>query len=312
MRLYQDYRELVGKINGAKRVVTIGNFDGVHNGHRSVIAKGLSLAKELSLEYAICTFEPHPSRIFRPQDPLLRLTTRKRKLQILEEIGVPLVLAQKFDRAFAALSDEEFVRKVLVEALDAQLVIIGENFRYGKGRQGDLYRLKEMGIQYGFDVLGETLVDDGSNHISSSRIRKLIAKGELEHARDLLGRFHEVPGDVIRGKGVGTGLGFPTINLGNVEVLLPPNGIYAAICDLGNERKIKAAVYIGERPTLGHGKSLEAHLLDFSEDLYHREVVVQFVSMLRSDIKFASVAALQKQMTLDITRVREILENQHV
>jgi riboflavin kinase/FMN adenylyltransferase len=305
MRVLFDYRELTDP-DGPARAVTIGNFDGVHVGHRAVLEHAVAVARHSGLELAVLTFEPHPAELFRPVELKLRLTTPARKVELLAECGVDLVLAQKFDEEFAGLSAEQFAGDVLRDALRAELVIVGENFRFGRERAGDVSLLESIGAGLGFEVRSEPLVGAAGAGVSSSRIRELIAGGDVAAAAELLGRLHEVPGTVVRGKSAGHTLGFPTVNLAEVCVMAPGPGIYAAICEL-EDQTLKSAVYIGDRPTLGHGSTLEAHLMDFDGDLYGRRLRLRFVERLRGSEKFPSVDALRQQIGRDIERARAIL-----
>jgi len=307
MRLLDDYHELDG-VAGPARAVTIGNFDGVHIGHRAVLAHAVEISRSRGLELAVLTFEPHPAELFRAGEAKLRLVEPGRKVELLSECGVDLVLAQKFDERFSRLSAEGFATDVLARSLGAQLVIVGENFRFGRARSGDVDQLCGLGQRLGFEVRSEPLVDAAGAGVSSSRIRELITAGEVAAAAELLGRLHEVPGTVVRGKGdAGQALGFPTVNLDDVRVLAPGKGIYAAHCDIDGVT-LKCAAYIGDRPTLGHGATLEAHLMDFDGDLYGKRVRLRFAERLRGEQKFDGIDALREQVGRDIARARLILE----
>ncbi|MBW2276090.1 MAG: riboflavin biosynthesis protein RibF, partial [Deltaproteobacteria bacterium] len=284
MRLLYDYRELDDSA-GPARAVTIGNFDGVHVGHRAVLEHAVAISRASDLELAVLTFEPHPAELFRAGEVKLRLAEPQRKVELLSECGVDLVLAQKFDEQFAGLTAERFAGDVLMVALRAQLVIVGENFRFGRRRTGDVALLGDLGRQLGFEVRSEPLVGAAGAGVSSSRIRELLSEGEVATAAELLGRLHEVSGRVVRGKGAGHEIGFPTVNLADVRVLAPAKGIYAAHCDVEGQT-LKCAAYIGDRPTLGHGATLEAHLIDFDGDLYDQRVRLRFVERLRGERKF--------------------------
>ena len=227
---------------------------------------------------------------------------------LLAECGSDVVLAQRFDDNFAHLTAERFAGDVLVRALGAKMVIVGENFRFGRGREGGLKTLCKLGEDLGFAVRSKTLVQSDNVEISSTRIRKLIMDGAVADANDLLGRRHELPGKVIHGEGKGREFGFPTINLGEVAVLVPGPGIYAAYCDI-DDRVEKAAVYIGDRPTMGYGYTIEAFLIDFSGDLYGRRATLRFVERVRGDKKFDSLSSLTEQIAKDVERTRGILES---
>jgi len=305
MELAVDYKDLT-RGSSKHRIVTIGNFDGVHLGHRAVLHHAREEAASHGLELAVLTFEPHPAELLKPDGPKLRLAEPERKALLLAECGADLILAQRFDDRFSKLSARTFASDVLVDALKASRVIVGANFRFGKGRQGGVATLTRLGEELGFEVRGKQLVRSENGEVSSSRIRKLIMNGDVALGRELLGRCHEVPGTVEPGKGQGRILGYPTLNLGNIKVLLPAPGIYAARCDTGN-RLENAAVYIGDRPTMGYGFSVEAHLLDFDGDLYGKRVVISFVDRIRGDMKFPNPESLTHQMAQDVDRARQLL-----
>jgi riboflavin kinase/FMN adenylyltransferase len=305
MRLVHDYREIDGPA-GTGRVVTVGNFDGVHLGHRAVLSAARNLARQRGLELAVLTFEPNPVELLRPQARLCRLTGPGRKHELLAEAGAELVLAQRFDAGFAALDPGEFTRLVLVDSLAARVVIIGRNFRFGRNRAGNAGSLRALGTSLGFEVQAEELVASDGNCISSSRIRELIAAGDVAGAARLLGRPHEVEGVVVRGAREGRRLGVPTANLEDLRVLVPGPGIYAARWFLDGERG-GAAAYIGDRPTLGHGPSVEAHLLDRGGDLYGRRLGLLFVERLRDGRTFPDREALAAQLGRDVAAARAVL-----
>ncbi len=292
--------------NDVSQVVTIGNFDGVHVGHRALLAAAREQADALGLSLAVLTFEPHPVEVLKPGSEKLRLVGPKRKEELLAECGVDIALFQRFDRGFAAMEIETFAREVLAKSLQARLVYVGENFRFGRGRGGNVRALTDFGRKLGFKVIAKPLIQLDNQVVSSSRIRELLSEGRAAEAATLLGRFHEVTGTVLPDQQLGKKMGFPTINLRDVAVMFPGAGIYAAFCDVG-DRAYRAAAYIGDRPTLGTGFSIEAHLLDFEGELYQREVTLRFVQHIRDDRKFNSTRELTDQITDDIARIKQIL-----
>ncbi len=308
VQLFNDYRLLIEQQDASCRVVSIGNFDGVHLGHLAVIEMARDIARRESLESAICTFEPHPFEIFMPGETRLRLVSPARKYRLLSGLGIDVVLAQHFDESFAALTAGDFASRILKDALRARIVVVGADFRFGKDRRGDVALLTDLGRTFGFAVTGAPLVERSGEPVSSSRIRRLLLDGNVGTAAELLGRLHEVEGRVVEGRQMGTALGYPTVNLHTCDVLLPGDGIYAAFCELPDNRRLPAAVYVGERPTLGHGRSLEAHLLDFRGDLYGAVVRVAFAERLRGDVKFETADALRAQIEQDVAAVRRTLE----
>ncbi len=306
MKRFVHYSE-VGSFIPKPRVVTIGNFDGVHRGHRAVLQAAKQEANRRFLELAVLTFEPHPAEILIPDAPKLRLVETDRKAELLAECGVDLVLFQKFDETFAAVSAQRFAKEVLCDAMMSKLVFVGENFRFGHNREAGVDTLGRLGKAFGFEVVGESLIQSGAAEVSSSRIRRALAEGDVHTAGDLLGRPHEIPGTVKEDRSMGAKMGFPTINLDEISVVIPKPGIYAAEC-LHKDATFPAAAYIGDRPTLGTGFAVEAHLLDFSGDLYGERVSLKFIERIRDDQKFDDTAVLVRQIEQDIARIRDILE----
>lgn len=306
MDVYHHWGDIAKKDDGP-RAVTIGNFDGVHAGHRRLLVFARERAASMGLGLAVLTFEPHPSRLLRRDVPPMRLASPKRKLELLDDLGVGTVLAQRFDRAFASLEPEAFARDVIADAMAARLVAVGENFRFGPARVGDVDLLRRFGEETGFQVAALEMVTSDGKGVSSSRIRDLLLAGDVELAARLLGRPHEIVGHVVEGAGEGAGLGFPTINLGGIETLVPGPGIYAGRVEIGGDT-FAAAAYIGDRPTLGHGATVEAHLLDFDGDLYGKEATLRPTAKIRDEIRFERVADLKKQMARDVEAVRRALE----
>ncbi len=305
MRHFIDYKELTAS-REQPRVVTIGNFDGVHRGHQAVMAEARKEANQLGTELAVLTFEPHPAELLQKESPRQRLVEPQRKVELLSEHGADLVLAQRFDERFSDLSAEQFAVDVLGKALNAKLVIVGKNFRFGHDRKGDVNTLSEFGNSIGFSVKSEQLLQFDKTEVSSTRIRQMLSNGDVSGARKLLGRYHTLPGTVKTGQGQGKELGFPTVNLGDIAVLAPGPGIYAAHCDIGDSVE-KAAAYIGNRPTMGFGNTIEAFLLDYSGDLYGKRIILKFIERVRGDQKFDSVESLVGQIALDVEKARELI-----
>jgi riboflavin kinase/FMN adenylyltransferase len=294
-------------------VVTIGAYDGVHVGHRHLIAQVMTLATELQCASAVVTFDRHPAKVVRPESAPRVLTDLDQKLELLAATGVDYTLVVHFDERRSHESAEDFVTEVLVGCLRAQAVVVGHDFHFGHGRQGDVPLLQRMGARYGFDVHGLRLVSDeaGRQPVSSTRIRQLLAEGRVEQAAILLGRPHEVRGMVERGDRRGRELGFPTANLAvPAEIQLPADGIYAGWY-LGPDRNPRpAAISLGKRPTFyreADSSLLEAYLLDFDGDLYDEPASVQFVARLRDEERFDSVDALIDRMGGDVEATRRLL-----
>ena len=300
-------------------VVTIGAYDGVHLGHRSIIDRVRKLAADRGVASALVTFDQHPARLVRPESAPLLLTDPDQKLELLEATGVDLVLVVRFDEERSQESPEDFVREVLVGALGAKAVVVGEDFHFGHQRRGDVALLRRMGADHGFEVDGVGLLGpDGraagdAGQVSSTAIRRALATGEVDRAAELLGRPHEVRGLVEHGDGRGgPELGFPTANVAVPDdVLLPADGIYAGWYTRPDGTRHAAAISLGRRPTFyetAHASLLEAHLLDFDGDLYGERARVAFVARLRGELKFDSVDDLITQMRRDCDDARRLLD----
>ena len=289
-------------------IVTIGNFDGVHLGHRAVLKLVKQRAEELNGTVVVLTFDPHPLRVLAPELELSFLSDPSEKLRLLEECSVDVVVRLPFTPAFAAQTPEEFMRDVLSQGLGSKELYVGQNFRFGQGRRGTIQTLLEAAPSLGFTVRVISPVLVNGTAVSSTRVRELIQAGAVAEAAVLLGRPYVLGGRVIRGVGRGGGLGYPTANVlpphGRV---LPLDGVYAAEVHLDSQI-LPAVTYIGERPTFGAGTRLiEAHLLAGGQDLYECEIGVAFHERLRKDVVFESPALLARQIAEDVGRAREVL-----
>lgn len=312
MKVITDTRACPRPERGA--VVTIGAYDGVHLGHRAVIAEVRRLAEERGCESAVVTFDRHPATIVRPESAPKLLTDLEQKLELLADTGVDYTLVVHFDRERSQESAEDFVHEVLAGCLNARAVVVGHDFHFGRARTGNVSLLATMGGELGFDVLGLRLTEDDGEAISSTRIRKLIAGGDVAAAAALLGRPHQIRGTVHSGDKRGRELGFPTANVHvPAEVLLPGDGIYAGWYLRPDGSRHATAISLGRRPTFYDDQSdslLEAYLLDFDGDLYGEEARVEFVSHLRDELRFDSVDALVAQMQLDVADARAVLDGE--
>jgi riboflavin kinase/FMN adenylyltransferase len=293
-------------------VVTIGAYDGVHLGHRALIGRVRSMAAILGCASAVVTFDRHPATVVRPESAPRLLNDLDQKLELLAETGVDYVLVVRFDEARSKESAEDFVHEVLVGCLAARAVVVGHDFHFGHGRGGNVPMLQAMGAELGFDVLGISLVGDGAEEpISSTRIRRLLMEGDVAGAAALLGRPHEARGVVERGDARGRELGFPTANVAvPSELQLPADGIYAGWYARPDGSRLPAAISLGRRPTFYEDAPvslLEAHLLDFSGDLYGERARVQFVARLRGEVRFDRVEDLIAQMHADVAATRTAL-----
>ncbi len=290
--------------------VTIGKFDGVHSGHRSVIRRLRQEAAVAGLVSTVLTFDRHPLALLHPELCPESLTSNDQRRAILETTGIDALVMIEFTESFSLLEPEDFVREVLVEALDAKLVFVGPDFRFGHRGVGTTELLAGLGTSHGFEVRTiEAVRPQGDRVISSTWIRDLLSEGRVDEAARLLERRAAVRGIVVPGEHRGRALGYPTANLArSVEGFVPADGIYAAYAT-ADGRTMPAAVSIGNNPTFAGvpDRQIEAHLLDEDLDLYGKTVEIEFVDYIRGMEKFDTVDELVAQMTLDESRVRELL-----
>ena len=298
--------------------VTIGAYDGVHLGHRALLAELRTRAGAEGLATVVVTFDRHPAAVVRPESAPLLLCDLDQRLELLASAGVDRTVVVRFDEERANETAEEFVTRELVDGLDARLVVVGEDFHFGHGRKGNVALLTEMGSVAGFAVDGVALASaddvagDAAPPVSSTRVRTLVAAGDVEGAAVLLGRPHQVRAPVVTGdRRGGAELGFPTANLAvPPEICLPAPGIYAGWYERPDGSRYRTAISVGRRPTFygADGALLvEAYLLDFSDDLYGEAARLSFVHRLRDELAFPSVDALVAQMGRDVDRTRSLL-----
>ena len=309
--------------------MTIGAYDGVHLGHRYLIGELRRMAEPKGLETVVVTFDRHPAVVVRPESAPSLLTDLDQKLELLASTGIDRTVVITFDRARADETAEDFVVEVLDRALGSRLVVVGQDFHFGHGRKGNVALLTEMGSHHGFEVTGLGLEQDrGGEPVSSTRIRRALAAGDVRAAAGLLGRHHQVRGIVVHGAGRGgSQLGFPTANIDvPPETAMPSEGVYACWYERPEGPRRPAAVSLGYRPTFerlaedGDDPArpwtspphpgppvLEAYLLDFEGDLYGERAKVSFVERLRDEVRFEGVPELTAAMTDDVERARAIL-----
>lgn len=283
----------------AGSAVSVGNFDGLHLGHRALVDRCRQLGGG-ALATAVMTFEPLPAAFFRPEQAPARLSTVYRKLKLLKSWRVDVIWLARFDRAFADLSPSEFVEQALVSTLRAKHVVVGEDFRFGHRREGDVGMLRALGEEFGFGVDIVPAVLHGGERISSSRVRQRLADGDFDGAAELLGRPFRMEGHVVRGAGLGRKLGYPTANLRIRAQPSPLGGVLAAFARVGQGAWRPAVANLGRRPAVGGGEPLlEVHFFDLDEDLYGQRLEVQFVAKLRDEANFEQLEALVEQMRRD-------------
>lgn len=297
----------------AKKVVVIGNFDGVHEGHRDLLLHAVEDARAHGVGATVLTFDPHPAVVLgRPKPPVL--TPLRRKIALIEALGAQ-VHVEPFDLAFASLSPEAFCRSLLVAKLDASQVYVGYNFRFGKGREGDLTTLSALGDTLGFSVAVHARVGDASGPWSSTRARAAIARGDMAEAALVLGKPHALTGVVQHGRALGRTIGFPTANLGDVEEMLPANGVYAVRVDAMSGETVTArlgggVMNVGTRPTVTGGAAVplaEVHLLASGADLYGQSLRVHLTHHIRAEQKFANLDDLKAQIAKDRDEAARLL-----
>ena len=299
--------------------VTIGNFDGCHLGHQRLLDDVITKARQFELDSVVVTFDPHPARFFYPTKRILQIQSLPDRLDELAGRGVSAAVVLTFDSEIAGLEPSAFVDKVLVSGLGAKFVVVGEDFRFGRGRSGSFETLKELGLDRGFDVqtLAPVLVD--GHVVSSTRIKKIISEsGDPVAVRNLLGHPWVISGIVEHGDKRGRQIGFPTANLGVGDLVLPPPGVYAGRVSVASNGAIPAlplaqqmlgVMNVGTRPTIeGTDLRVEVHILDVQGlNLYDSPIHVEIVSLLRQEQKFSSLEALKSQISLDCIRARELL-----
>lgn len=305
MDVVRGWRDVPASAKGA--VLAVGNFDGVHRGHQSVLRRAIAIAEAEGRRAGAMIFEPHPVEFFAPQDPFFRLSPLAVKLELLSEMGLDQAIVLDFDAQLSGLSAEDFAKKVVFEGVRAHHVVVGYDFSFGRGRSGSTEDLKRIGDELGFGVTVVDAVSGGGTAFSSSRVREHLRRGEVRQAASMLGYWWRVRGRVEQGAGRGKGLGFPTVNLALHPGQALAHGIYAVRVVAGG-KTYDAAGYLGERPTFGAGPPrLEAFLFDFSGDLYGETVDVLFIDRIRGDRSFDGPEALADQMRRDCREIERVL-----
>ena len=289
-------------------VATIGNYDGVHLGHRAVLDALIQVGRQRNLPTAVVAFEPTPQEFFGGDKAPARLTRFREKFLALAETGLDRFACLRFDQAFAALSPDEFVEQILVNGMGVRYLVAGDDFRYGHKRMGDFASLKAAGVKHGFELQDTASFQLDGERVSSSRIRAALEQGRLEQATRLLGRLYSMCGKVVPGDKLGRTLGFPTANILPSRRVLPMTGVYAVWVVGVDSEPWPAVANLGTRPTVnGKRALLEAHLLDFDGDIYGRHLEVMFVAKLRDEHRFDNLNLMIEQMHRDLKAAREIL-----
>jgi riboflavin kinase / FMN adenylyltransferase len=311
MRLIRGLHNLRPEDRGC--VATIGNFDGVHLGHRAVFQRLRARGAELDLPATVITFEPQPTELFAPEAAPARLTRLREKLSAIRNAGIARVMLLEFNPRLAAMDARAFVRRLLVEGLGVRFLLVGDDFRFGRGRGGDFALLQGMGRELawsgqGFEVEDLHTITHGAERISSTRIREALARGDLEQARRLLGRAYSLEGRVIHGEKRGRSIGFPTANIALHRRVSPVRGVFAVWVNGLGAKPWQGVANIGTRPTVhGQAARLEVHLFDFDQSIYGRHLEVELALKLRDERKFESFEALRSQIGRDAEAAREFL-----
>jgi riboflavin kinase/FMN adenylyltransferase len=305
MRQLHSYMKIPAELRG--HVVAIGNFDGMHRGHQALLGRAKQIAAKDKKKLAVLTFEPHPRALFRPDDPVFRITSAPLKAQRLEDLGVDILFSIPFDWDFASQSAESFIKNVLIDGLGASHVVIGHDFRFGQLRKGAPEDIQKAGIPT--TIIGE-VKDEKGEELSSSRIRKALRDGDIATANALLGWEWEIQSEVVKGDQRGRKLGYPTANMNLGDTLHPAYGVYASRVMVAGEGKWQAAATnIGIRPMFEAPIALvETFIFDFDAEIYGQILRVRPVKRLRGEAKFDSLDALKDQMAKDCAEARKILK----
>jgi riboflavin kinase/FMN adenylyltransferase len=295
-------------------VITIGSFDGVHQGHRVILKEVVQEAHNVGGESILITFEPHPRKIIQPDKPLGLLTSLDQKIQLIRKAGIDHVIVVPFTRDFSMLSAEAYVRDFLLQSFNPHTIIIGYDHHFGHSREGDIYLLRQLCPEsVVVKEIPARLIEDAA--VSSTKIRNAINSGQVSLAAEMLDRFHAYTATVVHGNKIGRTIGYPTANLEPVysDILIPGIGIYA-VKVLWNDKPYKGMMSIGMRPTVTTNGAItaEVNILDFNEDIYGQHVTIQFIQYIRGEEKFDSLEALKSKIASDETATRTILKIHNV
>ncbi len=311
MKKFDTYQSVLPE--HTKSVVAIGNFDGMHLGHRKVLSTARDIALNNKAPSSVLTFEPHPREYFAPSNPAFRLTTSETRAKLIKSCGFDALFEIPFNENLANLSADDFIKQVLYDGLQVSHVVVGDDFRFGKGRFGNTERLVDMGNLLGFEVTVLAKLTQSDLAFSSSAVREALSEGNLDLARAYLGRWHTITGIVKEGSKVGRNIGYPTANLDFEGVVVPKLGVYSVFVEVltGNYKgHYMGAASIGTKPTFGdHGPNLETYIFDFDGDIYGKEISVSLVRYLRNEVKFKTIDDLVIQMKQDCELTLEHLAN---
>ena len=308
MKIYHDFTDFV-KVPNA--IVTIGTFDGVHQGHRAILSDMVNAAKSIDGETVVITFYPHPRQVLNIDSANLRfITSQEEKIKHLEEIGIDNLIVVNFTKEFSLLPSDVFIRDYVIEKINPAKIVIGYDHHFGNNRTGDFSQLQELASQYNFEVQRIEAHDVENIAVSSTKIRHSLQRGDVEHANLLLGYQYSYVGKVVSGNKIGREIGYRTANLDVKKEfrLIEMPGVYATYVDF-EDKVYKSMTYIGKKPTInaGNDENIEVHIFDFDGDIYEKDVKIRFVKRIRDERKFDSLDDLKQQITLDEIQIRELL-----
>jgi riboflavin kinase/FMN adenylyltransferase len=303
MKIFRHFHQA----DGSPLALAIGNFDGIHLGHQALLKRLIETAHARGLKSAVMTFEPHPREFFTPMQAPARLTSLREKLELLAEAGVEYAYVCPFNKRFAAVTAEDFMQRIVREAMKAQAILVGEDFRFGAGRGGSAMDFAEAG----FELINLPHVVFDGKRISSTAVREALANGDLAHAAKLLGRTYSISGKVVHGDKIGRQLGYPTANIHMLHDRPPLFGVYAVKLEGLADTHLPGVASLGVRPTIraNDRPKLEVHLFDFDQDIYGRHVRVHFMHKIRDEMKFADLETLKRWIHADELAARDYFKH---
>ena len=309
MQIINDLKEISNDFKNP--VVTIGNFDGVHIGHQALFNQVIEKAESIDGTSVVITFEPHPIRVITSNKHFQLITLHEQKLELIGAIGVDTLICISFTRDFAATPARTFVKETLCDLIGMKAIVVGQDYSFGRKREGDISLLREMSVTHGFEVIISGWIELEGGRISSTKIRSLVSEGKVSEAGKLLGRHYQVRGTVMHGRDRGGRvLGFPTANLMLSDELCPRMGVYAVTVE-HDQTRYKGVANIGYSPTFQEGQfGVEVHILDFDKSIYHEPIRLNFVRRLRDEKKFSGPESLAAQIRKDIEKARELLSSE--
>ena len=308
--LFRNFKDIKNHTN--KSIVAIGNFDGLHHGHKAIVNQAKLLKRKYGGKFIILTFHPHPLKVLRPGNEPKNILSFRNKVIKMRELGVDILLAQRFNIAFSKLTPLDFIHEVLIDGLNVSDIIIGDDFHFGYKRQGNIDYLMSAEFRKHFNVHIINKVSGKSGRYSSSLARDMIASGKMMEVKEVLGYFYEVEGHVVKGEQLGNKLGFPTANINYLNTVIPEDGIYAGWVKIKDKFHM-GAISTGYRPQFkGKKRFLEAHLLNFSGDIYGTRIKVSLVKKIRDEQVFSDIEKLKKQMTMDCKKAINILTENNI